>query len=171
MITFQSGGRNTQIDYLLVRRRELRACRDCRVFPGETCSSQHKLLALDVLFKRQHPRRAPTRLPRILWKNLNGEAAESFREKVVEGFSTRSEDLTARDANQMWNTLAGIIKDAAKEFLGVASGVLRTQPPSRESWWFSEEVQAKVAVKQSRFRELLVRDIKLTLPPQKRGIK
>ncbi|PWA34772.1 hypothetical protein CTI12_AA615940 [Artemisia annua] len=70
LITFESGGHNTQIDYLVVRRSDLRACRDCRVFPGETCSSQHKLLALDTIFERPQPRRVAFRLPRILWKTL-----------------------------------------------------------------------------------------------------
>ncbi|PWA75129.1 hypothetical protein CTI12_AA244270 [Artemisia annua] len=88
--------------------------------------------------------------------NLNGEAAESFRGKVLERLSTQLEDMTSRDADQVWNTLAGIIKDAAKDCLGVASGATRTQQLSRESWWFSKEVQAKVTVKQSRFRELLL---------------
>ncbi|PWA97386.1 ATPase, F1 complex alpha/beta subunit, N-terminal domain-containing protein [Artemisia annua] len=101
LITFQSGVHNTQIDYLLVRRSDLRACRDCRVFPGEACSSQHKLLALDTFFVRIQPRRVATRLPRILWKNLNGDAAESFRAKALEGISTQTEDMTARDADQM----------------------------------------------------------------------
>ncbi|PWA53852.1 hypothetical protein CTI12_AA441410 [Artemisia annua] len=95
LITFQSGGHNTQIDFLLVRRSDLRACRECRVFPGEICSSQHKLLVLEALFERQRPRRVVTGLPRILWKKLNGEAAESFRVKVLEGLSTRAEDLSA----------------------------------------------------------------------------
>nr|GEV21851.1 craniofacial development protein 2-like [Tanacetum cinerariifolium] len=33
LITFQSGGHNIQIDYLLVRRGDLKACKDCRAFP------------------------------------------------------------------------------------------------------------------------------------------
>ncbi|PWA77734.1 hypothetical protein CTI12_AA217890 [Artemisia annua] len=154
LITFQSGGHSTQIDYLLVRRSDLRACRDCRVFPGETCSSQHKLLALEARFASRQPKRAATGLPKILWKNLKGEAAELFRVKVAEGLANRPEDLSARDADQMWDTLAGIIKDAAKDSLGVTRGAARTQSTSRESWWYSEEVQSKVATKQSRFREL-----------------
>nr|GEX48332.1 retrovirus-related Pol polyprotein LINE-1 [Tanacetum cinerariifolium] len=76
LITFQSGGHNTQIDYLLVRRGGLKACEDCRAFP-----------------------------------------------------------------------------DAAKDSLGVASA--RTHSTHRESWWFCEEVQTKVATKQSRFKDLL----------------
>ncbi|PWA87966.1 hypothetical protein CTI12_AA123880 [Artemisia annua] len=98
LITFQSGGHETQIDYLLVRRRDLRVCRDCRVFPSEVCSSQHKLLALDALFERRHPRRVAIGWPRILWKNLNGEVAELFRGKVLERLSTQSD---SRDADQM----------------------------------------------------------------------
>ncbi|GJX95815.1 retrovirus-related pol polyprotein LINE-1, partial [Tanacetum coccineum] len=45
--------------------------------------------------------------------------------------------------------------DAEKDSLGVASESTRTHSMHRESWWFSEEVQTKVAVKQSRFKELL----------------
>ncbi|GJX91663.1 craniofacial development protein 2-like protein [Tanacetum coccineum] len=79
LITYQSGGRNTQIDYLLVHRGDLRACKDCRAFPSEACSSQHRLVTLDVLFERQRQRRVETGRTRIMWKNLNGEAVETFR--------------------------------------------------------------------------------------------
>nr|GFA19035.1 retrovirus-related Pol polyprotein LINE-1 [Tanacetum cinerariifolium] len=51
---------------------DLKACKDCRVFPRESCSSQHNLLALDILFKRVQCRRKGSALPRILWKNLMG---------------------------------------------------------------------------------------------------
>nr|GEV89451.1 ribonuclease H-like domain-containing protein [Tanacetum cinerariifolium] len=33
LITFQNEGHNTQFDYLLVRKGDLRTCKDCRVFP------------------------------------------------------------------------------------------------------------------------------------------
>nr|GEY11176.1 cleavage/polyadenylation specificity factor, 25kDa subunit [Tanacetum cinerariifolium] len=45
------------------------------------------------------------------------------------------------------------MKDAAKDSLGVASA--RTHSTHRESWWFCEDVQTKVATKQSRFKDLL----------------
>ncbi|GJV41141.1 craniofacial development protein 2-like protein [Tanacetum coccineum] len=145
----------TQIDYLLVRRGDLKACKDCRVFPREACSSQHSLLALDILFKSVQHKREGSALPRILWKNLMGDATEAFRSRVAEGISTRVEALAACDADTMWNTLASIIKDAAKDTLGVAIGTSKTHTARRESWWLCEEVQSIVAVKQARFRELL----------------
>nr|GEW61144.1 craniofacial development protein 2-like [Tanacetum cinerariifolium] len=76
LITFQSGGHNNQIDYLLVRRGDLKACKDCRAFPGEACSSQHRLIIVDVLSERLRHKREATGRPWILWKNLNGEAVE-----------------------------------------------------------------------------------------------
>ncbi|GKC34287.1 retrovirus-related pol polyprotein LINE-1 [Tanacetum coccineum] len=94
-------------------------------------------------------------LPRILWKNLTGDATEAFRSRVVEGISTRVEALVTCDANSMWNALASIIKDAANDALVVAIGTSKTHTARRESWWLCEEVQTIVAVKQERFRELL----------------
>ncbi|GJU72823.1 ataxia telangiectasia mutated family protein [Tanacetum coccineum] len=56
-------------------------------FSSEACSPQHRLVTLDVLFERQRQRRAETERPRILWKNLNGDAVETFRATVFEKLS------------------------------------------------------------------------------------
>nr|GFA66049.1 hypothetical protein [Tanacetum cinerariifolium] len=109
-----------QIDYLLVRRGDLRACKDCRAYPGEACSSQHRLVIMDELFERRRHRREATRRPRILWKNLKGEAVETLRATVVERLAALEEVMSASGADQMWNTLARVMKDAAKESLEVA---------------------------------------------------
>ncbi|XP_071714120.1 uncharacterized protein [Rutidosis leptorrhynchoides] len=90
LATFYSGGRSTQINYLLLRKE----------------------------IQRRTNMSVRAILPRILWKNLSGDKAESFRAKVVER------------VDEMYNA-------------------------SRESWWISEEVQAKVTVKHVRFRELI----------------
>nr|GEU95336.1 ARID DNA-binding domain-containing protein [Tanacetum cinerariifolium] len=114
IVTFQSGGRCTQIDYFIVQKGDLKACKDCRVFPREACSSQHNLLALDIMFKSVQR-----------WKE--GSAL----------------------------TTIFIIKDARKDTLRVAIGTSKTHRARRESWWLCEEVQAIVAMKQARFKELL----------------
>ncbi|XP_071718859.1 uncharacterized protein [Rutidosis leptorrhynchoides] len=59
------------------------------------------------------------------------------------------------EADQIWTFLAYTIREAAKEALGVAVGTLRGHRSDRESWWLSDEVQSKVALKQLRFRELI----------------
>nr|GEV70626.1 hypothetical protein [Tanacetum cinerariifolium] len=121
LITFLSGGYNTQIDNFLICRSNLKACKDCRAFPGEACSSRHIPVIVDVLFEKQRHRRRATGRPRILWKNLKGEVVESFRATISEKLLALEEDMSAGNADQMWNTLAGVIRDAAKESLGVAT--------------------------------------------------
>ncbi|GJY40891.1 hypothetical protein Tco_0428161 [Tanacetum coccineum] len=81
---------------------------------------------------------------------------QEWRARVFEGLSDMVEDLTMSDADQMWNTLACTMRDVTKDALGVASGLATTKTTCRESWWFSEEVQKEVAVKQARFRVLLM---------------
>ncbi|GJZ95527.1 retrovirus-related pol polyprotein LINE-1 [Tanacetum coccineum] len=92
---------------------------------------------------------------RILWKNLEGDMAETFKATVSEKLSALEEDMSTSSAKQMWNTLAHTIKDVAMDSLGVVSESARTHSTHKKSWWFSEEVQTKVAAKQSRFKELL----------------
>ncbi|XP_071727897.1 uncharacterized protein [Rutidosis leptorrhynchoides] len=68
---------------------------------------------------------------------------------------TELETVSNDDADQMWNCLASTIRVVAKDVLGVAVGSFRGHRAVRESWWFSDEVQSKVALKQRRFRELI----------------
>ncbi|GJS02848.1 hypothetical protein Tco_0319356 [Tanacetum coccineum] len=142
---FGYGARNEEGRMILEG--DLKACKDCMAFPSKACSSQHRLVTLDVLFERQRQRRAETRRTRILWKNLNGEAVETFRATVSQKLSTLGEDMPASDAGQMWNTLARCIKDVAKDSLGVFRESSKTHSTHRESWWFGEQVQTKIAVK------------------------
>nr|GFD36381.1 TraB domain-containing protein [Tanacetum cinerariifolium] len=79
----------------------------------------------------------------------------TFKVRVAEGVATQVDAIADSDADQMWNTLARTIKDAAKDTLVVAIGTSKTHIARRESWWLREEVQSKVAAKQARFRELL----------------
>nr|XP_043618809.1 craniofacial development protein 2-like [Erigeron canadensis] len=87
LITFQSGGNETQIDYFLVRKGDFRACKDFKVLPKEGCYSQHKLLMLDLFLIRRATKTEKAVTPRILWKNLMGEAAETFKSTTSARFS------------------------------------------------------------------------------------
>ncbi|XP_071699543.1 uncharacterized protein [Rutidosis leptorrhynchoides] len=118
LATFHSGGRSTQIDFLLFRKGELRTCRDCK-------------------------------------KNLHGAKAETFTATVADRLSVEGDNIAPTDVDQIWNRMASTIREVAKEALGVASGTSRAHKSSRESCWLSDDVQKKVALKQTRFRELI----------------
>ena len=44
IITYQSGNAKTQIDFILLRKRNLKMAKDIKVIPSEECVPQHKLL-------------------------------------------------------------------------------------------------------------------------------
>ncbi|XP_071713345.1 uncharacterized protein [Rutidosis leptorrhynchoides] len=155
LATFHSGGHCTQIDYLLLRKGDLRSCGDCKALTDLTCSSQHRLLVMDLVLRRRVTKNVRPVQPKILWKKLNGEKAETFKTLVVERVEAEVEMSSHNEADQMWTFLASTIREAAKEALGVAVGTSRGHRSDRESWWLSDEVQSKVAIKQLRFRELI----------------
>ena len=53
LITFKSGANRSQIDYFLVRKGDRQLCKDCKVIPGESLTSQHRILVLDMRLKGQ----------------------------------------------------------------------------------------------------------------------
>ncbi|XP_071704797.1 uncharacterized protein [Rutidosis leptorrhynchoides] len=132
LATFHSGGRSTQIDFLLLRKGELRTCKDCKVLPALTCSSQHRLLVMDLVTRGRVGRRARAVQPRILWKNLYGANAETFRAIVVNRLSVEEDYVAPTDADQIWNRMASTIRDVAKETLGVAIGTSRAHKRTPE---------------------------------------
>lgn len=46
LVTFESGGVRSTIDYLLVRRGDRGMIKNVKVIPGEECVSQHRLVIL-----------------------------------------------------------------------------------------------------------------------------
>nr|GEZ49210.1 hypothetical protein [Tanacetum cinerariifolium] len=108
-------------------------------------ATAHELVVVNSFFKKNDAHLI----------TFHREAAETFRACVVEKLMALEEVMFASGTDQMWNTLAHVKKDVAKESLGVANETARTRLTHGESWWFCEEVQTKVTLKQSRFKELL----------------
>ncbi|XP_071708251.1 uncharacterized protein [Rutidosis leptorrhynchoides] len=148
LATFHSWGHSTQIDYLLINRGDLRTCEDCKVLTDLTCSSQHRLLVMDLVLRRRATKSVRLVQPKILWRKLNGEKAYTFKTSVVEKFDAEVEMISYDDADHMWNRMASTIREVAKEALGVAVGTSKGHKSDRESWWLSDKVQIKVALKQ-----------------------
>ena len=62
LVTFSSGHHFSQIDFVLTRRKDKRACLGCKVIPGECVVSQHKLLMADFHFQVRAHRDKQVRL-------------------------------------------------------------------------------------------------------------
>ena len=53
VITYKSGSSKSQIDFLLMRMGDRITCKDCKVIPGESLATQHRLLVMNVHIKRE----------------------------------------------------------------------------------------------------------------------
>ncbi|XP_070029870.1 uncharacterized protein [Nicotiana sylvestris] len=65
LVTYQSSGEKTQIDYLLLRRCDRRLCKDCKVIPGDTLEMQHRFLVMDIGILIRRKKRSVRGCPRI----------------------------------------------------------------------------------------------------------
>ncbi|KAK6729205.1 hypothetical protein RB195_006321 [Necator americanus] len=70
LITHTSGGRETQIDFWMLRRRDRRLLQDSKVIPTDHVAAQHHLLVMDLKISRPRKRHPRTETQRIKWWNL-----------------------------------------------------------------------------------------------------
>ena len=84
LATYKSGGRESQIDFLMCRRQQLNEVKNCKVINGERVAAQHRVLVLDWDIKCSK-RRVPEQVtPKIKWWRLKEENLNiQFREKVL----------------------------------------------------------------------------------------
>jgi hypothetical protein len=85
LVTFSSGHRSSQIDFVLTRREGKQACLDCKVIPGESVVSQHNLVVADFRFRISTHMVKQAKIARMKWWKLKGEASKVFRESFCGG--------------------------------------------------------------------------------------
>ena len=134
--TYSSGGRLTQIDFMLCRRNHLVEVKNCKVIKGETVSPQHRLVVSDLLIRRVAQGKKNVE-PKIKWWRLKDqEMKDRFRDAVLPSI------ILANDVNIWWVENSAMLMRTAEELLGKTSG--KGPPNDKESWWWSQETQEKI---------------------------
>ena len=54
LITFKSGTNKSQIDFFITRKGDRLTCKDCKVIPGESLTTQHRIMVMDIKIKKQY---------------------------------------------------------------------------------------------------------------------
>ena len=83
LVTSSSGQHSSQIDFVLSRREDRRACLDCKVIPEESGVPQHKLVVADFRFWIRAKRDKRAKVARMKWWKLKGEVAQAFKERII----------------------------------------------------------------------------------------
>ena len=106
LITFKSGPNMSQIDFFLMKMIDRLTCKDCKFIPGESITSQHRLLVLDVVMKKQLRKMRDIKSSRIRWWKLKGKKVEIFRDKMLKEAIWDLED----EINILWNKMDECVK-------------------------------------------------------------
>ena len=134
-VTYSSGGRSSQVDYIMVRRQRIKEVVDTKVVVGESVAKQHRIVVSTIIIWTKW-RKAPKLVKRIKWWKLKDSKVNSkFKMDVIKsGILSGQED---------WQTIAEMIRSIARKKLGETSGKVSTAG-RQETWWWNQEVQEKL---------------------------
>ncbi|KAK3574497.1 hypothetical protein QTP86_008387 [Hemibagrus guttatus] len=134
-VTYKSGGRRTQVDYILCRRGNLKEISDCKVVVGESVARQHRMVVCRMTFMVCKKKRSKIEKKTKWWKLKKEECCEEFRQKLRQALGGQ---VALPDD---WETTAEVIRETGRKVLGVSSG---RRKEDKETWWWNEEVQDSV---------------------------
>ena len=148
LVTYNSGGRRSQIDFIMLRKEYIKECQNCKVLPKEAITTQHRVLIAELEVKATRKRRVEGRKMIRWWKLNNNEVREEFRRSVVERMANAHE-VTTENVEEWWEETAGLIRSCGEEVCGRSSG---KKKPGLESWWWNEETEKAVREKEDRLK-------------------
>ncbi|KAK3569487.1 hypothetical protein QTP86_031419, partial [Hemibagrus guttatus] len=136
-VTYKSGGRITQVDYILCRRGNLKEISDCKVVVGESVARQHRMVVCRMTLMVCKKKRSEIEIEKKTkwWKLKKEECCEEFRQKLRQALGGQ---VVLPDD---WETTAEVIRETGRKVLGVSSG---RRKEDKETWWWNEEVQDSV---------------------------
>ncbi|KAK3568884.1 hypothetical protein QTP86_019110, partial [Hemibagrus guttatus] len=95
-VTYKSGGRSTQVDYILCRRGNLKEISDCKVVVGESVARQHRMVVCRMTLMVCKKKRSETEKKTKWWKLKKEECCEEFRQKLRQALGGQSKRLAKK---------------------------------------------------------------------------
>ncbi|MCJ8742452.1 hypothetical protein PDJAM_G00082250 [Pangasius djambal] len=117
-VTYKSGGRSTQVDYILCRRGNLKEISDCKVVVGESVARQHRMVVCRMTLMVSKKKRSKIEIEKkTKWQKLKKEeCCEDFRQKLRQALGGQ---VVQPDD---WETTAEVIRVTGRKVLGMSSG-------------------------------------------------
>ena len=140
LITYSSGGCQSTIDYIMVRKEDRAQVRNVKAIPGEECVSQHRPVIGDLTLRSKRLG-AKNNLPKLkLWKLQKEDSKNEFREKIEQRAEVVEEVMESGDVDGKWQAMKKALLEVTEEVCGWSRGKAR----QRETWWWNESVERAV---------------------------
>ena len=125
-VTYKSGEKSTQVDYVMCRRRNLKEMCDYKVILNECVAKQHHMVVCKIALMVKK-KKAEKVKPRIRWWKLKDTSnQEEFRQEVIRILGGKD-----RLPNE-WDKTTEMLRRTAETVLGVT---FRKRKGDRETWW------------------------------------
>ncbi|KAK3517940.1 hypothetical protein QTP70_027900 [Hemibagrus guttatus] len=110
-VTYKSGGRSTQVDYILCRRGNLKEISDCKVVVGESVARQHRMVVCRMTLMVCKKKRSKIEIEKKTkwWKLKKEECCEEFRQKLRQALGGQ---VVLPDD---WETTAEVIRETGRK--------------------------------------------------------
>ncbi|XP_068200661.1 uncharacterized protein [Palaemon carinicauda] len=118
LTTYKSGGQESQIDFVLGRRAHLKEIRNCKIFPGEAVTPQHRLLTVDWDRKRTMRVRQQM-IPKIRWWKLKDP---EYRDRFIKKALVELGTWDYEDVDEWWERNSSILLRVGREIFGMSTG-------------------------------------------------
>ena len=141
VITYKSGGAETQIDFIVFRPKPGIKVVDCKVIPGKECLTQHRLVRADFVVQEYKKKKWKGQRRIKIWMLREEEARQDFERKLHEA-------MTSYDGD--WVQLRGAIMQACEDVCGRTTG---RRGKERETWWWNETVQEAIRQKKVAYKK------------------
>ena len=137
-MTYKSGGKSTQVDYVMYRRRNLKKMWDFKVILNECVAKQHRMVVckMALMVKKKKAEKVKTKIR--WWKLKETSYQEAFRQELTKILGGKD-----RLPNE-WHKIAEILRKTAETVLGMTFG---KRKGNKETWWWDEKVQESIKEK------------------------
>ena len=83
-VTYKSGGKSTQVDYVMCRRRNLKEMCDCKVIVNECVAKQHRMVVCKIALMVKKKKAEKKVKPKIRWWKLKDTSCQkAFRQEMT----------------------------------------------------------------------------------------
>ncbi|KAK3893379.1 hypothetical protein Pcinc_002812 [Petrolisthes cinctipes] len=142
LVTYESGTAKTQVDYLLVRKKDRKLLSDVKVIPSEEIVTQHKPVVCDFKVKKvcQVKRKFIPR--RKIWRLNEEQVKREFKDQVDELLGTNPRTASG-SVEEQWKKLKDTLLTVTEQTCGWTKG----PPRHKVTWWWNEEVENSIKEK------------------------
>ena len=137
-VTYKSGGKNTQVDYVMCRKRNLKEMCDCKVIVNECVAKQHRMVVCKMALILKKKKAEKVKPKTQWWKLKKTSCQEAFRQEVTRTLKGKNGLLDE------WDKTPEMLRKTAENVLGVTFG---KRKGDKETWWWNKEVQESIKKK------------------------